>query len=83
MLNLISGAIFTDLLQQNLINSSFCAPIATFMEIAVIKWLRELVGYNIKPIKNIYDVEELLHMEVLEVMQQPCFWQEKTTEEIQ
>ena len=52
----LSGAIFTDLLQQNLINSSFCAPIATFMEIAVIKWLRELVGYNIKPIKNIYDV---------------------------
>ena len=52
----LSGAIFTDLLQQNLINSSFCAPIATFMEIAVIKWLRELVGYNIKSIKNIYDV---------------------------
>ena len=52
----LSGAFFSDLLQQNLINSSFCAPIATFMEIAVIKWLRELVGYNIKPIKNIYDV---------------------------
>lgn len=52
----LSGAIFTDLLQQNLINSSFCAPIATFMEIAVIKWLREVIGYNIKQIKNIYDV---------------------------
>ena len=50
----LSGAFFSDLLQQNLINSSFCAPIATFMEIAVIKWLRELVGYNIKPIKNIF-----------------------------
>lgn len=69
----LSGAIFTDLLQQNLINSSFCAPIATFMEIAVIKWLRELIGYNIKQIKNIYDVGGLLHMEVLEVMQQQCF----------
>lgn len=52
----LSGAIFTDLLQQNLINSSFCALIATFMEIVVIKWLRELVSYNIKSIKNIYDV---------------------------
>ena len=52
----LSGAIFADLLQQNLINSSFCAPIATFMEIAVIKWLRGLVNYNIKSIKNIYDV---------------------------
>ena len=27
----LSGAILADLLQQNLINSSFCAPIATFM----------------------------------------------------
>lgn len=52
----LSGAILADLLQQNLINSSFCAPIATFIEIAVIKWLRELIGYSIKQIKNIYDV---------------------------
>ena len=39
----ISGAIIADFLQQNLINSSFCAPIATYMEIAVIKWFRELI----------------------------------------
>lgn len=52
----ISGAIITDFLQQNLINSSFCAPIATYMEIAVIKWFRELLGYEIKEIKNIWDV---------------------------
>ncbi|MDD4188208.1 MAG: pyridoxal-dependent decarboxylase [Bacilli bacterium] len=52
----ISGAILSDFLQQNLINSSFCAPIATHMEIAVIKWLRELLGYEIKEIKNIWDV---------------------------
>lgn len=52
----LCGAIFTDLLQQNLINSSFCAPIGTFMEIAVIKWLREIIGYDVKTIKNIYDV---------------------------
>lgn len=42
----ISGAVLSDFLQQNLINSSFCAPIATYMEIAVIKWLREIVGYK-------------------------------------
>ena len=52
----ISGAIISDFMQQNLINSSFCAPIATFMEIAVIKWLRELVGYKIEKINNISDV---------------------------
>lgn len=52
----ISGAILTDFLQQNLINSSFCAPIATYMEIAVIKWLREIMGYKIKKINNIWDV---------------------------
>ena len=52
----ISGAIFSDFLQQNLINSSFCAPIATFTEIAVIKWLREIIGYDVRNIKNIWDV---------------------------
>lgn len=52
----LSGAIFSDLLQQNLINSSFCAPIATYLEIAVIKWLREIIGYNTKKIDNIFDV---------------------------
>lgn len=52
----ISGAIIADFLQQNLINSSFCAPIATYMEIAVIKWFRELLGFPIKDINNIWDV---------------------------
>ena len=52
----ISGAILSDFLQQNLINSSFCAPIATYMEIAVIKWFRELLGFEIKQINNIWDV---------------------------
>lgn len=52
----LTGAIISDFMQQNLINSSFCAPIATFTEIAVIKWLREIIGYNIKKIKNIWDV---------------------------
>lgn len=40
------GAFYADLLQQNLINESICSPIATKMEIEVIKLLRKLVGYN-------------------------------------
>ncbi len=50
----ISGALLTDFLQQNLINSSFCAPIGTYIEIALIQWLRRIVGYrNKKNIKNV------------------------------
>lgn len=50
------GAIYADLLQQNMINSSFCAPIATYLEIAVINCLRKVVGYSTHEIKNIWDV---------------------------
>ena len=42
-------------MQQNLINSSFCAPIATFTEIAVVNWLRKIIGYETKNINNIWD----------------------------
>lgn len=52
----ITGSIISDFMQQNIINSTFCAPIATYMEIAVIKWLREVIGYKINPINNIWDV---------------------------
>lgn len=52
----VTGAIISDFMQQNLINSSFCAPIATFTEIAVINWLREILGYKLKDINNIWDV---------------------------
>lgn len=52
----ISGAVLADFLQQNLINSSFCAPIGTYMEIAVIRWLREIVGYKNDKIDSIVDV---------------------------
>lgn len=52
----ITGAIISDFMQQNLINSTFCAPVATFMEIAVINWMREIIGYQIKKINNIWDV---------------------------
>lgn len=52
----IGGAVMADLLQQNLINQSFCAPSATLVEVAVIQWLREVVGYSIVDPKNIWDV---------------------------
>lgn len=52
----LSGALFSDFLQQNLINSSFCAPIATYIEIAVIQWLRHIIGYKNNKVKNVWDV---------------------------
>lgn len=53
----IGGSILADFLQQNLINQSFCAPSATFVEIAVILWLRELMGYtNHESIESVWDV---------------------------
>ncbi len=52
----IGGALLSDFLQQNLINQSFCAPSATFVEIAVIQWLRETVGYEKVMPKDIWGV---------------------------
>lgn len=43
----MAGAILAELLNVNLINSTFCSRIATEMEIAVIRWLREVVGYYV------------------------------------
>mgnify|MGYP000881584066 CR=1 FL=1 len=42
------GAFYADLLQQNLINESFCAPVATRMEMELINTLRKLIGYEVK-----------------------------------
>ncbi|MEX0909961.1 MAG: pyridoxal-dependent decarboxylase [Candidatus Paceibacterota bacterium] len=52
----IGGAVMSDFLQQNLINQSFCAPSATFVEIAVIQWLRQTVGYTVADPGNVWDV---------------------------
>ncbi len=52
----IGASFLYNLLQQNLINQSFCGPSATFIEICVIKWLRETVGYKNGPISDIWDV---------------------------
>lgn len=53
----ICGHFLYGMLNQNLINSIHCSPTATFVEISVINWLRELIGYNItKKPKDILDV---------------------------
>ena len=52
----LGGALLYNFLQQNLINQSFCGPSATFVEIAVIQWLREVVDYKNGDINDIWDV---------------------------
>lgn len=53
----IVGNLTTDFLQQNLINQTFCSPSGTFAEIAVVRWLREIVGYtNPEQVNDIFDV---------------------------
>lgn len=53
----IAGNITADFMQQNLINQSFCSPSGTFVEMSVIRWLREVVGYdNPDEVNDIYDV---------------------------
>lgn len=52
----LTGNILADFLQQNLINQSFCSPSGTFAEISVIRWLREVVGYeNPAEVNDIFD----------------------------
>lgn len=53
----IGGSLLQEFLQQNLINQSFCSPSGTFIEIAVLRWLREVVGYkNINEAEDVWDV---------------------------
>lgn len=54
---LVAG-VFAVLAQQNLINQSFCAPSGTMAEIAVIRWLRELIGYPTMPATRVASVWE-------------------------
>lgn len=52
----LAGGLLALFAQQNLINQSFAAPSATFTEIAVIRWLRELVGYANPPVADVTTV---------------------------
>lgn len=51
------GGIAEVFLQQNLINDHICSPYATQIEIQVLNWLREIVGY--KPIEAITDASDI------------------------
>lgn len=52
----IIAGIIEVFLQQNLINSSFCAPYATKIEIETIRWMREILGYELRDYDNISDI---------------------------
>ncbi|WP_158675603.1 pyridoxal phosphate-dependent decarboxylase family protein [Nocardia stercoris] len=43
----VAGAILGELIDVNLINADFCSRGATEMEIALIRWLRELAGFEV------------------------------------
>ncbi len=42
----LGASVLVPMLNQNLINQDFCAPIATFIEMETIHWLRNLIGYS-------------------------------------
>ncbi|MFE4516229.1 pyridoxal phosphate-dependent decarboxylase family protein [Kitasatospora sp. NPDC056783] len=55
----LCGGLLSLFTQQNLINQSFDSPSGTFVEITVLRWLRELLGYDNSPVErteSIWDV---------------------------
>ncbi|MDQ3152393.1 MAG: pyridoxal-dependent decarboxylase [Actinomycetota bacterium] len=57
------GDVLAMLTQQNLINQSFDSPSATFVEIAVLRWLRELIGFAnpaVHDVTTVWDVGGLV-----------------------
>ncbi|MBB5159089.1 L-2,4-diaminobutyrate decarboxylase [Saccharopolyspora phatthalungensis] len=52
----LAGGLLALFTQQNLINQSFDSPSATFVEIAVLRWLRDLLGYDNPPVADIRTV---------------------------
>lgn len=55
----VAGGILGRMLNQNLIAVDRSAPSATFVEIQVIEWLRELVGYDTVPITELGGVRDV------------------------
>ncbi|MEU6562632.1 pyridoxal phosphate-dependent decarboxylase family protein [Nocardia nova] len=59
----LMGSVLSALTQQNMINQSFDSPSATFVEIAVLRWLRELLGYPnpaVGDVRTVWDVGGIL-----------------------
>lgn len=58
----IFADIYSKFLNQNLIAVSRSAPIATFVEIQLIEWLRQLIGYEYKSLNDITSLAEVSGM---------------------
>lgn len=52
------GSLLSTFTQQNLINQSFDSPSATFVEITVLRWLRDLLGLTTVPVGDLTTVWE-------------------------
>ncbi len=52
----LAGGVLALLTQQNLINQSFDSPSATFIEITVLRWLREVMGFANPPAEEVSTV---------------------------
>ncbi|GEM31902.1 amino acid decarboxylase [Nocardia neocaledoniensis NBRC 108232] len=55
----LAGTLLAALTQQNMINQSFDSPSATFIEITVLRWLRDLLGYSnpaVSDVRTVWDV---------------------------
>ncbi|WP_020216755.1 pyridoxal phosphate-dependent decarboxylase family protein [Salinispora cortesiana] len=55
----VAGGVLGRILHQNLIAVDRSAPSATFVEIQVIEWLRELVGYDSAPVADLRGVRDV------------------------
>lgn len=55
----IAGGFLGRMLNQNLIAVDRSAPAATFVEVQVIEWLRELVGYPTMPLTELRGVKDV------------------------
>lgn len=52
----LMGGVLSLLTQQNMINQSFDSPSATFVEIAVLRWLRAILGVPNPPVSEVNSV---------------------------
>lgn len=58
----MAADIFSKFLNQNLIAFSRSAPIATFIEIQLIEWLRQLIGYEYRDIADLTSLADVSGM---------------------
>lgn len=54
--------IYSKFINQNMISVSRSAPIATFIEIQLLEWLRQIIGYEHKSLKDVQSLSEVSGM---------------------